>query len=385
MYADERIFYSLGEDMNQVYIKTKVVSGEDSLKRLEKFEDKTIWLIADAFLVDNGSLKQITDHLDPSNKVVVCGDVVPDPPLEVIAKGVALIHSVRPDVIIAYGGGSAIDTAKGVIYFSRLGKYEGNLRFIAIPTTSGTGSEVTSVTVISDKQTQVKYPVVDDNILPDEVILCPTLTVSVPPAVTANTGMDVLTHAIEAYVSTNANTYSDALAEKAVELVFRYLKVCYHEGTHLKARSMMQEASNLAGSAFNIAGLGMNHSIAHQLGSVFHLPHGLANAVILNAVIKKNSETSEMKHRYAILARKLNLASLEMSDEDAVGMLCSEITKCQKEMAMPLTLRECNVTEQDLRDKIDIIYQNAMNDRCTETAKYIFSKTEIVNVLFGLL
>ncbi|MCR5665548.1 MAG: iron-containing alcohol dehydrogenase [Eubacterium sp.] len=371
--------------MNQVYIKTKVVSGEDSLKRLEKFEDKTIWLIADAFLVDNGSLKQITDHLDPSNKVVVCGDVVPDPPLEVIAKGVALIHSVRPDVIIAYGGGSAIDTAKGVIYFSRLGKYEGNLRFIAIPTTSGTGSEVTSVTVISDKQTQVKYPVVDDNILPDEVILCPTLTVSVPPAVTANTGMDVLTHAIEAYVSTNANTYSDALAEKAVELVFRYLKVCYHEGTHLKARSMMQEASNLAGSAFNIAGLGMNHSIAHQLGSVFHLPHGLANAVILNAVIKKNSETSEMKHRYAILARKLNLASLEMSDEDAVGMLCSEITKCQKEMAMPLTLRECNVTEQDLRDKIDIIYQNAMNDRCTETAKYIFSKTEIVNVLFGLL
>ncbi|WP_090173951.1 1-propanol dehydrogenase PduQ [Eubacterium oxidoreducens] len=371
--------------MNQIYIKTKVVSGEDSLERLGKFEDKTIWLIADAFLVDNKSVNQITEKLDKSNKVVVCRDVVPDPPLEVVAKGVALIHSVQPDIIIAYGGGSAIDTAKGVIYFSRLAKYEKELRFIAIPTTSGTGSEVTSVTVITDTQTQIKYPIEDDGILPDEVILCPRLTVSVPPAVTANTGMDVLTHALEAYVATGANTYSDALAEKAIELVFHYLKQCYHEGDNLMARSRMQEASNLAGSAFNIAGLGMNHSIAHQLGALFHLPHGLANALILNGVIRKNAEYEDMKKRYAILAKKLNIASLDTKDDDAVELLCSEIRKCQQEMTMPLTLRECNVTTSMLQDKIDIIYQNAMNDRCTQTAKYVYSKGEIVNVLFGLL
>ncbi len=371
--------------MNQVYIKTKIFSGEDALDRLEKFEDKKIWLISDGFLVENKSIEQITNKLSSSNKVVICKDVVPDPPLEVVSKGVALMGQIHPDIVIAFGGGSAIDTAKGVLYFSRIAGYVDKVKFIAIPTTSGTGSEVSSATVITDRQMQVKHPIIDDELLPDEVILCPYLTVSVPPAVTANTGMDVLTHSIEAYVATNANAYSDALAEKAVEFVFGYLKRCYFNGNDLEARSRMQEASNLAGSAFNIAGLGMNHAIAHQLGGIFHIPHGLANAVILNAVIMENAKDCECRSRYAMLARKLNLADRYDDEYTAVMKLCEQIKNCLIEMKMPLRLSECKVTREELQDKMSLLYENAINDRCASTAKRIFSRGEIESILFNML
>ena len=371
--------------MKQVYIKTRVFSGEDSLDRLRKFEEKKIWLIADAFLVDNGSVDQIKSKISKSNKIIVCRDVVPDPPLEVVARGVALMRNIQPDIIIAYGGGSAIDTAKGIVYFASLSGYDGKVKFIAIPTTSGTGSEVTSATVISDKELETKHLIISDELLPDEVILCPQLTVSVPPAVTANTGMDVLTHALEAYVATNANAYSDALAEKAIELVFQYLKHCYHQGTDLEARSKMQEASNLAGSAFNIAGLGMNHAIAHQLGGIFHIPHGLANSLILTEVIKKNSEDSGMRARYAIISRKLGLASFSEADGLAVDRLCDKINFCQNEMQMPRRITECKVTEAELRDKITEIYDNAMKDSSAATARMVYNRAEIETILLHVL
>ena len=371
--------------MNQVYIKTKIFSGEDSLNRLEKFEDKKIWLIADGFLVENNSVGQISDKISSSNKVIICGDVVPDPPIEVVAKGVAMIGQIQPDIVIAFGGGSAIDTAKGVIYFAKIAGLIKKVKFIAIPTTSGTGSEVTSATVITDKKMEVKHPIIDDDLLPDEVILCPYLTVSVPPVVTANTGMDVLTHALEAYVATDANAYSDALAEKAIEFVFTYLKRCYRNGDDIEARSKMQEASNLAGFAFNIAGLGMNHAIAHQLGGIFHIPHGLANALILNKVIEANSIDCRVRLRYAILARKLNIASIDEDDVTAVNHLCEAIKKCQIEMEMPLTLSQCKVAKEDLLVKMDDLYRNAINDRCAKTANRVFTRGEIESILLAML
>ena len=371
--------------MHQVYIKTRIFSGEDALERLEKFEEKKIWLISDSFLVENGSINNITNKLHASNKVVVCGDVVPEPPIEVIAKGVALISSIEPDIIIAYGGGSAIDTAKGVLYFARLRGYTKKIKFIAIPTTSGTGSEVTSATVISDTASQVKHPIVNDELLPDEVILCPMLTVSVPPKVTANTGMDVLTHAIEAYVSVNANSYSDALAQKACELVFGYLEKCFVNGGDLEARSRMQEASNIAGCAFNIAGLGMNHAIAHQIGALFHIPHGLANALILSEVIRHNSMICSVKMRYADLSRKLNLAESTHSDERAVEILCESIDGCMKSMDMPLDLSQCGVQRSDLEKNMRLICENALKDGCAATAARIFDFAEIESILYRML
>ncbi|WP_352398194.1 1-propanol dehydrogenase PduQ [[Clostridium] aminophilum] len=367
--------------MNQVYIKTRVFSGEDSLERLRKFEKKKIWIISDTFLVDNGTIDRITEQLDRSNRVVLCSDVVPDPPLSAVAKGVALMGNIHPDIIIAFGGGSAIDTAKGIIYFAKFSGFTDGVRFIAIPTTSGTGSEVSSVTVITDPETKIKHPIVDDEILPDEVILCPQLTCSVPPSVTANTGMDVLTHALEAYVSRNANAYSDALAEKAVEYVFGYLKRCCADGNDMEARSRMQEASNLAGSAFNIAGLGMNHAIAHQLGGIFHIPHGLANSLILINVIRKNSAVCEMRARYAVLARKLNLAGRENSDFEAVNLLCEKIRSCQKEMKIPVTFSELGIRPEAVLEKSTEIWKNAQKDMCSDTAIWRFDQCDVEDVL----
>ena len=175
------------------------------------------------------------------------------------------------------------------------------------------------------------------------------------------------------------------MAEKAVEFVFGYLERCYHKGEDIEARSRMQEASNLAGSAFNIAGLGMNHAIAHQLGGIFHIPHGLANAIILNAVIKENALDCEMKKRYALLSKKLNLAELQDDDESAVNKLCNQITICQQQMNMPTKLSQCNVSEQDLKSKMDLLYENAINDRCALTANRIFTRGEIESILLCMI
>ncbi len=386
MHFDEWIFDSIGlNNMKQVYIKTRVFSGQDSLERLRKFTDKKIWLVCDGFLVDNGTVNLITSKISKSNKVVVCKDVIPDPPLENIAKGVALLKNIQPDVIIAFGGGSAIDTAKGIIYFAPLSGYDKKPKFVAIPTTSGTGSEVTSVTVITDKEMETKHLVVSHDMLPDEVILCPQLTMSVPASITANTGMDVLTHVLEAYVAKNSNAYSDALAEKGVELVFQYLKTCYDRGEDLEARGKMQEASNIAGSAFNIAGLGMNHAIAHQLGGTFHIPHGLANTLILNEVIKKNSEDAYMRSRYATIARKMGFASFQESDEVAVMHLCEKIDECKAEMKMPTRITECKVSAEDVKAKMPEMCENALKDGCVPQARMVYTKADIEKILLSVL
>ncbi|MDO5293663.1 MAG: 1-propanol dehydrogenase PduQ [bacterium] len=368
--------------MEKIINKATIYSGVDSLDRLNQIENKRVWLICDQFLVQNGSIKQIEERLQEKNQVEVFKDVVPDPPIEVIAKGIVLAAKIKPEVMIAYGGGSSIDTAKSILYFSKIAHIFKKVQFIAIPTTSGTGSEVTATTVITDQQ--VKHPVTDEQLVPDEVILCPSLTVSVPPSVTANTGMDVLTHAIEAYVSVNASTYSDALAEKACELVFDSLFTCYKEGNNLEARSRMQQASNLAGSAFNMAGLGMNHAIAHQIGGKFHIPHGLANSLLLTKVIEKNCMDCKAKSRYANLSRKLGFAKKEDCDSKAVTSLVKQITNLQIQMDMPMKLSECKVKQEDLVAIIVIMSKDALQDACRLTAPSIYNNDEIVKILLSI-
>lgn len=367
--------------MNNVYIKTKIYSGENSLKRLKTIKDTNIWIICDEFLVKNGSLKSILSFIDSSNNISIFDKVVPDPPLSVIGKGVALSKKINPNVVIAYGGGSAIDTAKGIIYFAKQQNYIGEINFIAIPTTSGTGSEVTSATVITDTETKTKHIIFDDGILPDEAILDANLTISVPPTITANTGIDVLTHAIEAYVASNANVYSDALAEKAVELVMESLIQCYSQGNDIAARSKMHEASNLAGMAFNIAGLGINHSLAHQIGGRFHIPHGLANSLFLTSVIDYNCEDCNVLQKYAKLAYKTGMVEKTQNNEFAVEVLKVYIKSIIKIMHIPQSLKACDVDKKEFENAKSLMAENVLKDGCTQSNRKNVTKAEMERLL----
>lgn len=363
--------------MRNIYIKTKLFIGEDALKALETIKNKNIWIICDGFLVKSNGLDKLKSYLNESNKVYVFDEVVPDPPLTVIGKGVAQSKSISPDIVIGYGGGSAIDTAKAIIYFSKAQGLIDIEKFIAIPTTSGTGSEVTSATVVSDTEERRKHIIFDEGILPDEAILDSSLTLSVPPAITANTGIDVLTHAIEAYVAKNSNAYSDALAEKSVELVIDSLITCYFNGDDIKAREKMHEASNLAGIAFNIAGLGINHSLAHQIGGRFHIPHGLANGILLNTVIDFNSEDSEILEKYYKLACKVGMIERNQTHIFGVEVLKKYIKSIMSIMKMPSSLKNCGVSQSDFNESVEMMAENALNDGCTEGNKRSVNKKDL--------
>ena len=277
--------------MNSFDIKTKIYFGDQALDRLAEIPYERILLITDPFMAESSMFSLVTDPLKKGGKQFeVFKDVVPDPPIEKISLGVDKMLAYKPDAIVAVGGGSAIDSSKSIREFAlRVNNY-GDVGLIAIPTTSGTGSEVTSFAVVTDPKEQVKYPLVSRSLTPDEAILDAELVKSVPPAITADTGMDVFTHALEACVSINRNDFSTALAEKAIEICGVFLLRAYLDGNDSHARQKMHSASCLAGLAFNSASLGLNHGMAHQLGSTFHIPHGRANAMLLPHIIEFNSD-----------------------------------------------------------------------------------------------
>lgn len=358
--------------MSNVYIKTRIRSGHYAMEYLRKIRKKRIMIVCDKFLAESGAISNITDALDSSNTTEIFDQAVPDPTIEVVGKGVSVICRVKPDIVIGFGGGSAIDTAKGIIYFAGARELIPRPRFITIPTTSGTGSEVTSAAVITDPENKSKHLISSDDILADVAILDPRLTLSVPPSITANTGMDVLTHALEAYVAAGANVFSDALSEKSVELLLKALLSCYQDGKNLEARTMMHEASTLAGMAFNTAGLGVNHSIAHQLGGTFHIPHGLANAILLNKVIDYNCMNHDIMRKYATLAYKVQMIGIDESPELAVKALKEVITTLMRCMNMPSSIRELDISRGEYGQHLQNMVDNALMDTClTSTPREI--------------
>ena len=290
-----------------------------------------------------------------------------------VVAGVKFLTEHQADVVVALGGGSSIDAAKGVVLMMKKTRPEQRISLIAIPTTSGTGSEVTEFAVITDKERGIKYPLVDEELLPDMAILDPSLVVTAPPSVTADTGFDVITHALEAYVSTNASDASDALAEKALELAFEYLPRAYKNGNDLVAREKMHSASCLAGMAFNAVSLGVNHGIAHQLGAKFHIPHGRANAMLLPYVIEFNADLerhfgeadSEAAVRYARVAKRIGLSCSNV--RTGVLALINELSYMLDMMKVPRTLSAAGVNEADyIAVKADIM-RAAVADPCTAT------------------
>ena len=313
--------------------------------------------------------------------------VVPDPPIEKIVEGVQCLTDFQPDSIICVGGGSAIDSAKAIREVSiQTDPNRVRLPLIAIPTTSGTGSEVTSFSVISDPEHQTKYPLVSDSLLPDEAILDVELVKSVPASVTANTGMDVFTHAVESCVSLRYNEFSEALSQKAIEIVGSYLLRSYLDNNDTHARQKMHTASTLAGLAFNSAGLGLNHGMAHQLGAHFHIPHGAANAMLLPHVIEYNSEISartksrkEYSHAtrcYATIARVLGLQNFNIIT--TVRALVNWTQFMMKEMDMDLSMSDTGkCTKEEYEALIPVMAEGALKDSCTADNPRTPTKEEV--------
>ncbi|MFB3168967.1 bifunctional acetaldehyde-CoA/alcohol dehydrogenase [Neobacillus sp. 179-C4.2 HS] len=359
-----------------------------------------VFIVTSPSQMKNGSIEKVLYQLNkhPGNiQYEVLYDIEPEPDIDSVKHGAERMRKFEPDCLIALGGGSVIDAAKAMWLFyehtdadfnslkqkffdpsKRVVKFpslRGKAIFVAIPTTSGTGSEITSFSVISDKKSNIKYPLADFQLTPDLAIVDPQFVMTVPKHVTADTGMDVLTHAIESYVSVLANDFTDGLALKAIQLVFEYLPRAYRDGNDELAREKMHNASTIAGMAFANSFLGINHSLAHALGAEFNIAHGRANAILLPYVIRYNAakpnkfmtypkyEHFIADQRYAEIARMLGLAV--ETTELGVESLIQAITNLMKELDLPLSIQETGVSQIEFERKINILAEHAFDDQDT--------------------
>ncbi len=345
-------------------IKTDIMIGSGNAD-LFRCAGKVL-IVTDRFMQEKEVTKYITKHLE-GIEYKIFSDVKPNPDIATVIKGVKIILEFKPELVVALGGGSPIDAAKGMIFFARMQDSSINIRFIAIPTTSGTGSEVTNFSVITDPETETKYPLVDDSMLPDMAIIDAELTKTVPRSVTADTGMDVLTHAIEAFVCNMRNDFTDALAEKAIKLANKFLIQVFENPEDVSLRQKVHNASCLAGMAFSNSGLGINHSMAHTLGAHFHIPHGKANAILLPYVISYNAglydQLTEANKRYAKIARLIWLDSTNerQSTMNLVRALRNYIAK----LNIPSSIKAAGVNKQDFLDVLPELVEAAYADPCT--------------------
>ncbi len=299
--------------------------------------------------------------------------VEPDPSVETVMKGAAAMREAQPDVIVAIGGGSPIDAAKAMwVFYEHPEKTFEDIKdpftmptlrnkaiFVAIPSTSGTATEVTAFSVITDYSTKVKYPLADFEITPDVAVVDSDLAETMPPKLTAHTGLDALTHAIEAYVAALRSPFSDPLALKAIQMIDDDLVASYNGD--LAARGRMHIAQCLAGMAFSNALLGITHSIAHKIGAQFHLPHGLCNAILQPFVIQFNRKACES--RYADIARALGLPGA--TEAQLVNVLIGKIEALNDELDIPPTLEAAGVSREVFDEHLDFIAKNAVFDPCT--------------------
>lgn len=365
--------------VTQFHGKTKICYGKYSLETLEELPFTSAFVVTDPFMVKSGFAEQVTSHLERRGLPYrVFAEVEPDPSLETVMQGTLDFIRARADLIVALGGGSAIDTAKAIAFFAHKAAPDlARPLLAAIPTTSGTGSEVTAISVVTDKKRGVKIPLNDELLIPDVAILDARFTRTVPPHVTAATGMDVLTHAIEAYTSRHNNAFTDILAVQAIRYVFSFLLKAYQQMEDMEAREMMLLGSCMAGMAFNNSGLGLTHSMAHALGGQFHIPHGLANAVLLPYAIRFNSFDAGV--RYRELARIIGLPHANV--EEGTSGLMGAIRGLNEAMHIPARIRELKVEEAAFRAALDSMAAHALDDMCTQSNPRRPSLTDIRQIL----
>ena len=371
-----------------------------ALPELKEMKKKKAFIVTDRVLAELGYVDKITKVLDENGiDFRVFSEVAPDPTLAIARKGAEAMRSYNPDVIIALGGGSPMDAAKimWVLYehpevnfhdlamtfmdirkrvypFPKMGE---KAMMVSIPTSAGTGSEVTPFAVITDEKTGVKYPLADFELMPNMAIVDAELMMNMPKGLTAASGIDALVHAIEAYVSVLASEFTNGLALEAIRLVFKYLPQAYNEGTtNVKAREKMAHASTIAGMAFANAFLGICHSMAHKLGAEHHIAHGVANGILIDHVIRFNAVDNPRKQasfpqykypnakwRYAKIAEHLNLGG--KNDDEKVENLIKAIQNLKKQINLPSTIAECGVTKEAFYSTLDSMTEDAFDDQCT--------------------
>ena len=383
----------------KVYIKKGCLPvALDELKNV--MDKKRVFIVTDSFLYNNGYTKPITDKLDEMGIVhTTFFDVAPDPTLGSALKGAEQVRAFKPDTIIALGGGSAMDAGKimWVLYehpevdfmdmamrfvdirkriytFPKMGE---KAYFIAIPTSAGTGSEVTPFAVITDEKTGIKYPLADYELLPKMAIIDTDFHMSAPKGLTAASGIDAVTHALEAIASVMATDYTDGLAIKALQTIFKYLPRAYDNGqTDIEAREKMANAATMAGMAFANAFLGVCHSMAHKLGAFHHLPHGVANALMIDEVLRFNSSEAPVKMgtfsqydhphtlaRYAEVAEALGIDGKD--DSEKLANLIDALDKLKARVGIKPTIKDYNIDETDFLNRLDDMTKQAFDDQCT--------------------
>ncbi|MCI5146604.1 MAG: iron-containing alcohol dehydrogenase, partial [Candidatus Electrothrix sp. AR3] len=342
--------------------KAFIVTGGSSMKNSGVLQK------AQAFLKESGISSSVFEGVEP------------DPSIETVMQGAEKMNQEQPDLIVGLGGCSAIDAAKAMWSFYEhpettleeiippfsIKPLRNKAKFVAVPSTSGTGTEVTCVSVITDRKKGVKYPLVSYELTPDVAIVDGEICVSMPPDVTAHTGLDALAHNTEAYVSSLADPYTDPLVKQSIEMIFKFLPVAYKEPDNLEARQAMHDASCLAGIAFTNALLGIVHAMAHQLGGMFGIPHGCANAILMPNVVRYNSSATK---KYEDLA---GVVGKETAEDYAV-----EIENLRAAVNVPASVKDYGVFESDWNGKLDEITGNAMADPCVGANPRTPTKTDI--------
>ena len=361
--------------MNRFTLPRDIYFGEGALETLKTLRGKkAIIVVGGGSMKRFGFLDKVEAYLKEAGmEVELFEGVEPDPSVETVMKGAEAMRKFQPDWIVSIGGGSPIDAAKAMWIFYEypemtfekaiipfgLPELRQKARFVAIPSTSGTATEVTAFSVITDYKAKIKYPLADFNLTPDVAIVDPALAQTMPPQLTAHTGMDALTHAVEAYVAGLQSSFSDPLAMQAIVMVKEHLLKSFNGDVN--SRNEMHIAQCLAGMAFSNALLGITHSMAHKTGAVFHIPHGCANAIYLPYVIDYNKKNCG--ERYAKIAKTLNLKG--NTTDELVDSLTAMIQEMNKAMGIPLSMKEYGIAEEDFKANVKFISHNAVLDACT--------------------
>ena len=339
--------------MEEYSCKTRVISGQGTIRALGKLEKKRLFLVSDPFFVRNGVVKQVAEA-SGCRDVEIFDKVQPDPSVELAAEGTARLREFQPDLVVALGGGSAMDLAKAMAYFGK-----GSYTLAAIPTTSGSGSEVTDFAILTHDK--VKHPLVDQRLRPDLAILDSDLLQELPKNLIAETGFDVLSHAVEAYVAKDSGSISDLYAREAFGSAYASLPASY--AGNRSVRLKVHLAATMAGMAFSQAGLGLCHAMAHSLGGMFHVPHGRLNAILLPSIVSCNAHVCGKK--YAELARAAGMGG--SADTIAVRNLKNGLIRLRRELNLPETLAQAGIAPREVWAATGEIVKATLNDPCCKT------------------